>query len=188
MRRDGDPLPAGMRRIAIVGPGGAGKSTLARRLSKVLGLPVIHLDRLYWKPGWVPTPRDEWVRLQGELLASDRWIVDGNYGSTMDMRLAAADTVVFMDLPRVVCVWRAFHRGWSGRGRTRPDMADGCPERIDLGFLWWIWTYPRRHRPTLARKLAALPDDKRVVRLRSHRDVRAFVRGLEAGPAGRSPA
>lgn len=182
-----------MRRIALIGPGGAGKSTLARVLGERLGLPVFHLDGLYWKPGWVAPPRAEWLRLHAHVVGGEGWIIDGNYGGSMDVRLAAADTVVYLDLPRGVCVWRALRRAVLGRGRSRPDMAPGCPERVDLKFLWWIWTYSARRRPALMQKLSALPPDTRVLRLRSDREVRAFLRQVPVPPDGvaagdRSPA
>ena len=182
-----------MRRIALIGPGGAGKSTLARVLGERLGLPVFHLDGLYWQPGWVARPRAEWLRIQAEVVGGDRWIIDGNYSGSMDVRLAAADMVLFLDLPRGVCVWRALCRAILGRGRSRPDMAPGCPERVDLKFLWWIWTYSARRRPALLQKLSGLPPNTRVLRLRSDRDVRDFLQQVPVPPdrvaaGGHAPA
>ena len=91
-----------MHRIVVVGPGGAGKSVLARKMGERLGLPVIHLDALYWRPGWVQTPKDEWKAKVRELLSGERWIIDGNYGGTAGLRMAAADTIVLLDFPRRV--------------------------------------------------------------------------------------
>lgn len=91
---------AELRRVAIIGCGGAGKSALARALGDRLGLEVVHLDRLYWRPGWVPTPSAEWRAMVAAVARRERWIADGHYGGTLDLRLAAADTVLFLDLPR----------------------------------------------------------------------------------------
>lgn len=146
-----------------------------------LALPVIHLDALHWRPGWVAPARAEWERLVEDIVAGERWIADGNYGGTMELRLSRADTVIYLDIPRAVCVWRALRRALHHRGRTRPDMAPGCPERVDAAFLWWIWTYSARRRPALLRRLAALPPACRVLHLRSDREVRAFVAGLCPG-------
>ena len=164
-----------MRRITIVGSPGAGKSTLARRLGLALGIPVIHLDALFWRPGWVETPRDEFIERQCRALAGEAWIVDGNYGAAMDLRLAAADTILFLDAPRLVCLWGAVSRAIRHAGRTRPDMGPGCPERIDLEFMRYVWRFRRDKRPALLRKLRVLEGEKRVVRLSSRAEARAFL-------------
>lgn len=166
-----------MRRIAIIGSGGAGKTTLARALSERTGLPVVHLDRLYWNAGWVATPQDVWLREQQKLLAQEAWIIDGNYGSTMAVRLSAADTVVFLDTPRLRCLWRVVKRRWQYHRRSRPDMNRGCEERLTGEFLRWIWDYPKRQRPKILQKLSGL-ENKQVVRLRTRRDVNTFLETL----------
>ena len=100
--------------------------------------------------------------------------MDGNYGGTLDVRLAAADTVIFLDLPRALCVARALGRALRYWGRSRPDMAAGCPEKLDLKFLRWIWQYPRRNRPVILEKLSRL-EGKRVLRLQSAGAVRRLL-------------
>ncbi|MEM7249428.1 MAG: adenylate kinase [Acidobacteriota bacterium] len=145
------------RRILVVGCGGAGKSTLARRLGPLLGLPLVHLDTEYWQPGWVMTPKDDWLRRLDELLTEPEWIMDGNYGSSFARRLVRADAVIYLDFSRLLCVTRALRRAWEGRGRTRPDMAPGCNEKIDLEFLHWIWTWSEHSRPQIEEPIAAAP-------------------------------
>ncbi len=108
-----------MTHVAIVGPGGAGKSTFAQALSERIDLPVVHLDQFFWKPGWVETPRDEWRLWQSELFAGDRWIVDGNYGGTFDERFAGADTVIIVARSRLACVASAFGRKVRYHGSAR---------------------------------------------------------------------
>lgn len=170
------------RRILIIGSGGSGKSTLAARLGARTGLPVVHLDALYWKAGWVATPHDEWDRTIAELVARDAWIMDGNYSRTLDRRLAASDTAVFLDLPRTRCVWRIVKRRLRFHGRTRPDMAGGCEERLTWEFVRWVWDYPRRTRGRVLERLrAAQAAGTRVVVLRSDREVERFVAAV--GPA-----
>jgi adenylate kinase family enzyme len=99
-----------MKRIFVIGPGGAGKSTFATQLGEILGIEVIHLDSLYWKPGWVEPPKSEWAATLEALLERDTWIVDGNYSGTLERRLAVCDAVVFLDLPRRTCIWRVLRR------------------------------------------------------------------------------
>lgn len=168
-----------MQRVIVIGSGGAGKSTFARRLAGLTGLPLIHLDRLYWRPGWVETPRDEWKRIVRETVKADRWIIDGNYGATMDIRLAACDTVVLLDLPRIRCIGRALRRRLEYRGRSRPDMAEGCNEKIDSEYLLWIWRFPQRSLAELERRLATVGDAVRVVRLRSDREIEEYLSGVQ---------
>lgn len=164
-----------MRKVLVIGSGGSGKSTFAARLGERTGLPVIHLDSLFWHAGWQETPREEWAARVDELLKGDEWIMDGNYGGTMERRLAACDTVVFLDLPRTLCLWRVVARSMRYRGRTRPDMAEGCNERMTWEFVRWIWDYPRTRRPGVLKRLSELDEGKKVFRLRSTREVRRFL-------------
>lgn len=159
-----------MQRILVIGSGGAGKTTVARALSERLGLPLVHLDSIYWRAGWTPSPPDEWASTVARLVAQPRWVMDGNYGGTMDMRVEGSDTIVFLDLPRMVCLWRVLKRNLHYRGRTRPDVAPGCPERLSWEFLVWIWTYPERRRPAILARLRGLTN-KRVIILTSSREV-----------------
>ncbi|MEO0557669.1 MAG: AAA family ATPase [Bacteroidota bacterium] len=172
-----------MRRILIVGSGGSGKSTLARQLGAHLELPVVHLDQHYFGPGWAePTPED-WARTVDALIAEDAWVIDGNYGGTMERRIARADTVIFLDRSRWLCLWRVVARWFRNLGRTRPDMAPGCPERIELAFVRYILAYPATRRPGVLARLEAAPH-ARVYRLRSGRDVEAFLASLGSPARG----
>lgn len=168
-----------MRRIAIIGSGGAGKSILAKALGERLGLEVVHLDTLYWKSGWKETPKPIWTTIQENLVRRPSWIIDGNYGKTMDIRLAAADTIIFLDMPRGLCLWRALKRRVQYHGRCRPDLTPGCPEQLDPTFLRWIWDYPAKKRPEVLDRLAAYRGEKTIIHLTSPRAVRRFLAGLE---------
>lgn len=172
-----------MRRILIVGSGGAGKSTLATQIGQRLGLPVIHLDALFWRAGWKETAKAEWKQTVALQLQQDAWVMDGNYGGTLDQRLAAADTVIFLDLPRSLCLFRILKRRVMYRGRTRPDMAAGCPERLDMEFLKWIWNYPRDNRPRLLDTLQAARPNTQIHVLQSKKDVSIFLDSLTSGTA-----
>jgi adenylate kinase family enzyme len=177
-----------MRRVAVIGSAGAGKSTLSRELGALLGLPVIHLDRLFWRPGWVETPREEWVRVQAEAVRGERWVIDGNYGGTLERRLGAADTIIFLDFPRLVCVWRVLRRRLQYARRQRPDMTPGCRETLDWAFLRWVWRFPADDRPRILDKLAALPPDKQVIRLASPAAVSRFKGDLRREGPGAAGA
>jgi len=165
-------------RIAIIGSGGAGKSTLARELGERLRLPVVHLDVEHWRPGWVAPPDSEWERRVAELVSGDRWIIDGNYGGTLETRLAAADTIVLLDMSRWRCRLRVVRRRLTYRGRSRPDMAEGCAEKLDLPFLRWVWNYRRDRRPGILRLLARYREGRRVAILTTPREVRVYVSRL----------
>jgi adenylate kinase family enzyme len=163
-----------MKKILVIGSGGAGKSTFARRLSKILDLEIIHLDALYWQSGWVEMPKPEWKHLVQELVKRDSWIMDGNYSGTLELRMQACDTVIFLDLPPHICLWRIFKRSIRYRNRRRPDMAEGCPERLSFEFISWVWNYRNRSRPKVVRLLGEHSQNKKIIRLRSNTEVENF--------------
>ncbi|MBM2825986.1 MAG: family ATPase [Dehalococcoidia bacterium] len=173
-----------MKRVLVIGSGGAGKSTLARQLGALLGIEVIHLDSLFWKPGWVETPKTEWLSTVEELAKREAWIMDGNYSATLAPRLAAADAVVLMNFPRRICLWRVVKRRFQYIGRSRPDMAPGCPERLDWSFLKWIWTYPTRSRPRVREMIDQYSDVRTVIELRTPLEVSQFLRDVESEQQG----
>ncbi|WP_028553045.1 DNA topology modulation protein [Paenibacillus sp. UNC451MF] len=169
-----------MNKVVVIGSGGAGKSTFSRQMGERTGLPVYHLDALNWRPGWEPTPKDEWDALMKQLVGKETWIIDGNYGRTMEIRLQAADTIIFLDMPRHLCVYRLFKRRIMFHGKTRPDLGEGCPEHLDLKFVKWVWCYKRDSRPALLQKLSTLTGQKTIFILRSPREVRQFLEQLPA--------
>jgi adenylate kinase family enzyme len=166
------------RRILVIGSGGSGKTTLSKEIAVRTGLPVIHLDRLFWRPGWIPTPDAEWDAVIEDLARRDVWIMDGNYGRTLPLRLATADTVLFLDAHPLTSLWRILKRRWKNRGRTRDDVAPGCPEQMNWEFVHWVLTFRTRRRPGILRQLAAARPGQRVVILRNARDVREFLATL----------
>ncbi|WP_409294774.1 DNA topology modulation protein [Peribacillus sp. SCS-26] len=149
-----------MKKIMIIGCGGAGKSTFARKLGDALGISVHHLDSLFWKKGWVPTEREEWKAALSDVMSENSWIMDGNYGSTMDIRLKEADTIIFLDYSTLTCLYGAVSRRIKYHGRTRPDMGEGCPEKLDAEFLKWIALYRRDKAPVIRQTLSQLKGKK----------------------------
>ena len=167
-----------MKKIAIIGSGGAGKSTFARQISNKLNIEVYHLDAILWKPNWVATSKHEQQEIQRNLVAKESWIIDGNYGGTLDIRVNAADTVIFLDIHRVICVYRAIKRVLRYRNKTRPDMREGCEEKFDLDFLKWIWDYPKEKRPSILKMLDEVSKEKNVIILCSPKEVGYFIGNL----------
>ena len=130
-----------MRRVLIIGPCGSGKSTLARDLAPRLGLPLVHMDQLGWQAGWVETGKAELAARLADAVAQDEWLIEGNYGSVLAPRLERADTVIYLDFPVRLCLWRLAKRIVTHRGRARPDMPEGCPERFDAAFFWYVMNW-----------------------------------------------
>jgi adenylate kinase family enzyme len=165
-----------MQRIIVIGSPGSGKSTFSQRLGAALGRPVIHLDAVFWRPGWVePASRREWAGQLLDLIQGPTWIMDGNYGGTLELRLGAADTVIMLDLPAPLCTWRVLRRRVQYHGRSRPDIAAGCPEKIDWAFVKYVWRFSRDKRPALLRRLAALAGKKQIIYLRSSAAIKSFL-------------
>ncbi|HMD46441.1 MAG TPA: hypothetical protein VKG43_09785 [Acidimicrobiales bacterium] len=164
----------------VTGMAGSGKSTFSRALSARTGLPVIHLDVYFWKPGWVEPTEAEWREKQRGLLASDEWIVDGNYHATLDLRLGRADTAVFLDTPWWICARRAFVRGI----RKRPvgfQLPNGCDEsawrrlREEWSLVWRIWRRRRSERDLELGLLAQHENHVALYVLPSKRETRDFL-------------
>jgi adenylate kinase family enzyme len=165
-----------MERLLIIGSPGAGKSILSIEVARRTGLPLIHLDRLHWKPGWVESGREEFDSKVRDAIAGPRWVIEGNYGRTLPLRLTRADTVVDLDLPRWQCLLGIFRRLLMHRGRTRSDMAPGCPEQLNWEFLLYTYRFPGGGRRRIEKALSGF--DGRRIRLRSRAEVRRFVDDL----------
>ena len=145
-------------RIAIIGCPGAGKSTLARRIAAETGHPLIHLDYENWQPGWLPIPKEEWRAKQLEWVNGERWIIDGNYQATLELRYAAADLVIFLDIPRAVCLWSILRREGRPRADLRPGVeAPGIFSKSFLSMLGFVWLYNKKSRPKVTALRAQYP-------------------------------
>ncbi|NNE98159.1 MAG: DNA topology modulation protein [Pyrinomonadaceae bacterium] len=167
-----------MKRVLVIGSCGAGKSTFARRLHRSTGLKVFHLDRYYHLPNWEQPSDEEWFETVQELVKNPEWIIDGNFGGTMEFRMQHCDTVIWLDFPRVVCTWRILKRMVTYWNRTRPDMAEGCNERFDWDFLKYVWNFPKDRNPALEARLQKFKE-KKVFHLRSNGAVEQFLSELE---------
>ena len=167
------------RRILILGPGGSGKSTVCKRIGRILGIPVVHLDKHYWLPNWVKTPKDEWPDKVRKLIVSEAWAMDGNYSTTLKIRAKAADTLIFLDMTRRLSYFRVISRYLKYRGRTRPDVTKGCPEKIDWEFVRWIWRYPNYSKPRILRFFEKLRKSKNVYILNNQNEIEEFLEALK---------
>jgi len=166
------------KRVTIMGSSGSGKSTLAAKLSGITGIPVIHLDRLFWNPGWIQTPNDEMDNKVIKAVAKDRWIIDGNYSRTLDIRIARADTLIFIDFNRYICMYRILKRCIKNYGKTRYDLGEGCPDKLDWPFLKWVWGYPKHSRKMILEKI--YQSGKNIVHLKSRKDVARFINEISS--------
>ncbi len=162
-------------RIAIIGPSGSGKSTLAREVGRLLGLPVVHIDSIYWKPGWIEPSREEFEEKIRELVGQERWVMDGNYSRTFGARLPRADLVIYLDFPRRIYFRRAVLRTVKNYGKTRIDLGPGCPEKFDLEFYRFVWRIPKDSRPRTIRRLEELGVADKLICLRGPADVKEFL-------------
>ena len=167
-----------MRRIVVIGPLAAGKSTLALKLGRLLGIPVHHLDWLYWGDTWTPKPPAEWQALLDRIVAGESWILDGNFTSSLPQRLVAADTVIYLDTPPLTSTIRASKRRVLHRWRRAPGMPGGSHPMFNVQLFRWIWEFPRQHRPHLLGQLSQPSVADKTIILRSRRDVRRFLRSV----------
>jgi len=168
-----------MRRIIVVGCQGSGKTSLALKLGQKLGLPVVHLDVLYWRAGWKPSDKASFRTRVTEAIAGDQWIVDGSFsGLAFDLTLARADVLVVIDRPRWLCQWRILWRSAFDRDTARPDLPEGCPEKFDWKLMKEAWRYNSERVPVIEAERRQYGPDVPVVRLRRDRDIRGFLESV----------
>lgn len=163
-----------MRRIAIIGCGGSGKSHLTRALAAELGVRPTHLDTVYYDRDWTPLPAERFAELQRELVAAPRWVIDGNYASSLPIRLNAADTVIFLDLPPASCLLGVLQRRLKHGGGQHDAI--GVYDRITWGFMHYIWNYRRTMRPRVRQLIAEHAGHAQVIVLRSRRAAAGYRR------------
>jgi adenylate kinase family enzyme len=162
----------------VIGGPGSGKSTLSKRIHELTGLPLYHLDKLHWRPGWVAPPKDEWRQQVSEIAGRDEWIIDGGYSNTFHLRMPRTDTIVWLDFPRRVCFPCVLKRLILNFGRVREDVAPGCPERLDFAFLQWAWTFQRAHAAKYRLALETFAPHAHVMVLTNGRETKDFIQTL----------
>lgn len=168
-----------MKKIMVIGvSAGAGKTTFARELGCRLNLPVHHLDAHFWNSGWVESTREEFAGKTALLLQENQWIIDGNYSATFEMRAAEADTMIYLELPLRVCLYRVLKRWVTNIGSTRPDMPDGCEEKIDREFLSFIIRTYKERKVKMQKRLQQFDESRpgnRSIMLKGQRQIEGFL-------------
>lgn len=170
-----------MKRILIIGGNGSGKTTMARQLARITGLPLCHLDSLYWTDYWHPRERSSFLALLQAELEKPEWILDGNMKRTLPMRLTYCDTVIYLDFSGIRCFFGTLKRVIQYHGKCRPDMGGNCIERFDQrswDFIKSTLKFNKKNRADFYRMLAEHPDVKLVV-LKTRGQVREFLNDLK---------
>jgi adenylate kinase family enzyme len=165
-------------KVAIIGCGGSGKTVLAHRLGELLNAPVTHLDVVYYDDEWNTLPAEKFTAVQEELVAAPRWVIDGNYAATLPIRLAAADTVIFLDLPALSCLWGIARRRIRHRGGQHDQT--GVYDRITRQFLRYVTGYRRNMAPRVHALIAEHAPHAQVHVLRSRRSANRLIARVAA--------
>lgn len=168
-------------KIAVIGYSGSGKSTLAAYLGGKIPAPVLHLDRVHWRPGWTENICEAELQEVGSFMdANASWVIDGNYSNLMfSRRMEEADRVLFLDFPRAACFYRALKRYFMYRGRTRDSIAEGCNEKMDWEFIWWILHKGRTEKQKKNYRMACRVYKDKVVVLKNQRQLSVYMGQVE---------
>lgn len=177
-----------MRRISIIGFAGSGKSVLARRLASILGIEAIHLDSHFWKAGRIEVSKAEQREIIESLIQPESWIIDGVYADTLDVRFANSDTIIFLDTPVPICLWRIVKRRFEHRESRRPDEVPGFDTKFfDWRYFWrmlrWGVKYRLAVRPLILRKVTQYHSGRTVVRLRRLSEIERFKEEVSSSEA-----
>ena len=174
-----DPIAAlaSSKRILVLGSSGSGKTTFSIQLGRILNLKTIHLDAQFWKPGWIATEQQDWRAIVASLIQTESWIMDGTYESTLDLRIPAADTVIVIESPRWVCLWRVLKRKATLDDDRRPDAPGG--QKLDRAFLRYVWRYPAVTRPFVLECIRQYGSDKTLIQLGSSNDIESCLRQVQ---------
>ncbi|MEE9373106.1 MAG: DNA topology modulation protein [Saprospiraceae bacterium] len=174
-----------MKRIMIIGCCGAGKSTFARKLHSLTGIKVIYLDQQYFSPNWEEPQKDEWTKKVKNLVKADQWIIDGNYGGTMNIRLERSDTIFYLKYTTLSCLYRVIKRVITYHGTVRPNMAKGCKERFDLEFIHYVAVFNFVKGKSIEKRLKGISNDKKIIVLKNDKEVSNYIKHLEGSKSQR---
>lgn len=166
------------QRILIIGSPGSGKSTLAKKLGAKLYLPTIHLDQLNWKNEKETVSKTEFLNRLAKALQGESWIIDGNYASTLSTRAESADTVIWLDFNRFLCIYRVIKRFLTIRFTKQPLNLNGNPNLLELDFLLFIWNFKRKTRPSILQLKQQYGEEKLFLQIKNRRALIAFLESL----------
>jgi adenylate kinase family enzyme len=167
-----------LKRVIIIGSPGSGKSTFSKELQVLTGVQLFHMDKLFWKPGWNSITRSELEQKLEEIVCLDSWIIDGNYLNTMDIRLEASDTIIFLDFPLWICLWGIIKRRFMYRESERTDITAGCKEKLDWEFVSYVIKFPFVQRKPIYEKINRAMKNKKVIIFKRRKEVKEFLRAL----------
>jgi adenylate kinase family enzyme len=165
------------KRIIIIGSPGSGKSYLSKKIAEITHYPLIHLDNEYWQPGWITTPREEWIDKQKKMISAKQWIIDGNYHSSIELRFEACDIAIFLDMNRITCILSAIRR----HGKKRSDLPEYCEEKFDKefrDFLIYIWNFPKANKQKIM-NLHQTYSEKPFIIMKNRREVKKFIKTIK---------
>ena len=164
-----------VKRICIIGRPGSGKSTFAKKLAEKTGIPIVHLDQLWWKENWIESTKEEFISKLKYELEKESWIMDGNYSSTLKMRCAIADILYVYDLPKIQSLFGYIKRAILNRGRSRADMPNNCVEKIEFEFMKYIWNFKLDDLKSLEEEFPHL----KVIVMKSHKDAEKILQSVK---------
>lgn len=168
-----------MKKMIVIGSPGTGKSTIAKQLADSLAINLYHLDKLFWKPHWKMSTKAEQREILYDIVKQNFWIIAGNYSSTLDIRIREADTIIYLKRSRLTCLYHVFKRFIRYRGKTRPDMQENCPEKLDWAFIRWVWQFPKNHEPLIEEHLKDLTSEQTLIKLMNQKEIDDFLNSLE---------
>ncbi len=148
------------KKIIVVGNAGSGKTQFSKRLAEIMGLPLIHLDKEYWRPGWRETPREAWLEKHRELISGDEWIIDGNFSANLKERFLLADAVLFLDISRPRCYCNLLSRYVKNKGKQRDDLPEDCPEFLRPDQFKKVWYFPNTTRNKIMSYMMRYPREQ----------------------------
>lgn len=167
------------KKIAIIGCAGSGKTTLAFKMAEQLRLPLYHLDTYQWLPGWQKLEQDEFVKVHHALCDLPAWIIEGSAMKLLAHRIHQADVIIFLDVPRLTCIWRVIKRAILHWNLEIPGSPKGCTQRLlsfaFLAFLKWIWHYNDTYRASILNLLEEVKDSKKVYVLHASQDINNLI-------------